>query len=226
MGPLDQLKTDGITGLITGAREGVHTLPDQILDDYAEVEAIAAEHVDRWGRVNDDNAARNIDQLVGKIGAALAYGCRDQVIREHLQPALDVLLDTFRKDIAAAGNLAHQPGPTLDMLTAPDKTRAAYVRLHDTNPRYGRLRSSWRTLHRGVVADPLGATSPLAEIENIDHVVPDWRTAHPRAAWPWPANVFHIRLAWLLDHDAHMWLPTPDQHDHAWRRHCGALTAA
>lgn len=227
MTSLDQLKASGVVGIITGAREGVHTLPQQILDDYADIEKIAAQHADKWGRVSDKAAARTLDQLGDRIGAALAYGNRDQVIREHLAPALDELLDEFRATAAAAGNFAHHDGPTLDMLTAPEAARHAYVRLHETYPKYGRLRASWQTLHRGDVDDPLGDRSPLAEIENIDTVVPDWHAAYyHRTPWPWPSQVFHVRLAWLLDHGAHIWLPTPDQHNQAWRRHTGALTAA
>lgn len=224
---LEQLKNDGIHGLVTGARDGVHTLPDEVLRDYAEVEAITAQHADPRGRIADRDAARTLERLAARLGSAFAWGNGARIIHEHLAPALDTLLDGFADTRAKAAGYAHQPAPTLDMLDAPDTARTAYIRLHETYPKYGRLRASWLTLHRGEVDDPLGARSPLAEIKNIRDVVPDWHAAyHFRTPWPWPCETFHIRLGWLLDHGAHIWLPTPAQHNDAWRQHHSALADA
>ncbi|MFD5673679.1 hypothetical protein [Streptomyces sp. NPDC127040] len=228
MKQIEDMKQHGIAGLVTAAREGVHTLPQEIIDDYAALEAIEAEHTDRHGRISDPQAVQAADRLAERLGRAKAWGNANALLVGHVQPALTAFLADLAADLKTAGRHAVQPGATIDMLTEPDDVRAAIVRLHSAITVYGRLRASWEILRRGTqTTDPLGLNSPLAEIGNLPDLVPDWQPAYyGRAPWPWQSTVFHVRMGWLLANGAHIWLPTPAEQEAAWRKHNPAAKVA
>lgn len=223
MQQLEDLKTNGIAHLVEAARRGSHTLPQSMLDDYAELEALAAEHADRRGQVSDAAAIKQADKLTERLLAAKAWGNATTLLVDHVQPALDTFLAQLAADLKTAGRHADQPGATVDMLDEPDDVRAAIIRLHGALVPYGHLRASWQILRRVPaieVHDPMGLNSPLAEVGNLPDIVPDWEAAyHGRKPWPWPSTVFHIRMKWLLSHGAVVWLPTEAEHEDAWRHY-------
>lgn len=221
MKQLEDLKATGITHLVNAARRGDHTIPQQMVDDYTQLEQLAADHTDRWGKVTDLKAIQAADKLADSLGRATAYGAATTLLVEYVQPALVDFLDQVRADLKAAGRHAAQPGATIDMLSESDDVRAAILRLNASHPKYGALRSSWQHLRRGSsTIDPLGLTSPLGEVSNLGDLVPDWEAAHyGRTPWPWYSTVFHIRMHWLLGNGAHVWLPTAAEQDAAWKRH-------
>ncbi|MFD7786518.1 hypothetical protein ACFV4Q_26055 [Streptomyces nojiriensis] len=216
---LDTLKQHGDHQLVTAARAGVHTLPQQILDDYTALEAHLDAHTDSRGNLAP-GAAKEADRLTDAIMRAKAWGNAPQILVDHVQPALARFLDDLAADLKTAGRHAVQPGATIDMLDEPDHVRAAILRLHSAYPTYGHLRASWRVLRSdGDTVDPLGLTSPLAEVANLPDLVPDWEPAHHgRTPWPWHTTVFHVRMGWLLDRGARLWLPTAAQQTEAWHK--------
>ncbi|MEU8528516.1 hypothetical protein AB0C77_23455 [Streptomyces sp. NPDC048629] len=223
MKQLEELKTNGISHLVEAARRGDHTLPQQMLDDYTAIEALAAEHTDRFGKVTDQAVLKQADTLTERLLAAKAWGNAAVLLVDHVQPAMDAFLAQLTADLKTAGRHADQPGVTVDMLDESDDVRAAIVRLHGALVPYGHLRASWEILRRvptGALHDQLGLRSPLAEVGNLPAIVPDWDAAfHGRKPWPWPSAVFHVRMKWLLSHGAVVWVPTEAEHEDAWRHY-------
>ncbi|MGW6141599.1 hypothetical protein [Streptomyces sp. NPDC055140] len=218
---LADVKHHGITSLITSARNGLHSLPDGMDDDYTQLAALVAEAVNHRGIVVDNKAKAEAEKLSDKLMAYKAWGNGPVFITEHLKPALDAFLDELRADIKTAGRFAAQPAATIDMLDQPEDVRSAILRLHACYPKYGALRASWANIRRdGDTVDPLGPNSPLAEVANLPDLAPDWQAAYfGRAPWPWPSTVPHVRLGWLLANGGQLWLPTAAEQDATWRRY-------
>lgn len=220
-----QLDDSGTTALVAHARQGHHTLPQPLLDDYAAVEDFLAQHTtDRGGLTLNAAGMRHADELAHKAMAHTAWGNSVTLITDHLQPALDKLLDQVRADRKAAAAYAMHPAPTLDMLQQNDDVRAAIVRLHSLMVPYGALRTSWEICRRRITTqvtrDPQDVHSPLAEVANIPDLFTNWESAnHARTPWPWPSTTLHVKLGWLLDNGGKIWLPTPDQQTEAYNRY-------
>ncbi|MEV6835534.1 hypothetical protein AB0N17_13620 [Streptomyces sp. NPDC051133] len=229
---VQDLNDSGTTALLGNARFGYHTLPDAMLDDYAAVEQYLEAHRDGRSQVHlNAKQQREIEPMASKVIGFLAWGGANQVITQHLQPALAELLDQVRADRQTAAKYAMQETPSIDMLEQPDDVRAAIVRLHSLVPRYGALRTSWEICRRRSMqetSDPLGTLSPLAEVANIVDLHADWRKSHAgQAPWPWHSHNLHIKLGWLLDNGGKIWLPTADQQTEAYHRyHPQAITRA
>lgn len=221
MKQIAELKAHGIAHLVEAARLGHHGIPQDILDRYAEVEQIAADHADSHGRIADKTIDRHADDLTQQMLAAKAWGAATALLIDHVQPGMDAFITELARDLKTARRYANEPAVTLDMLSEPKEVREAIVRLHSAFPRYGYLRRSWEILRAGTATrDPLGLTSPLAEIANLPDLIPDWQAAHHgRAPWPWHTTVFHVRMHWLLSHGARFWLPTAAEQEGAWRKY-------
>lgn len=221
---LDHLGTSGVSSLVGAARSGYHTLPDGMADEYAAVRKFIGDHTDQWGRITlDDKQQREVTGQADKLMAGVLYGGAEEILTQHVQPALAQLLDQVRADRATAGRYADEPATSIGMLEESDDVRAAIVRLHSLVPHYGALRSSWEILRRRSMRetrDPLGVNSPLGEVANLPDLFADWEpAAHGRTPWPWSAPVLHIKLGWLLDYDGRIWLPTADQQTQAYDRY-------
>lgn len=230
---LEVLHNTGVTALVANANRRVHTLPDGMVEEYADLEQLVTEHTDRWGRVQlDDDQRRALDRRMTTLANTISYGSADQVITDHLQPALAAFLDQVHADLTTAGRHALNPAVTVDMLDEPDDVRAAIVRLHSITPTYGALRTSWEICRNRSTsiqnADPLGIRSPLAEVANLPDLFADWEPAHHgRTPWPWATQVLHVKVGWLVANGARIWLPTTAEQNAAWHRyHRPATTAA
>jgi hypothetical protein len=155
--------------------------------------------------------------------AAVLYGGAEQILTQHVQPALAALIDQVRADRKTVGRYANEPGVSITMLEENDDVRAAIVRLHSLVPHYGALRTSWEILRQRSMQetrDPLGTRSPLAEVDNMPELFADWEPAtHGRTPWPWSAPVLHIKLGWILDNGGRIWLPTANQQTEAYNRY-------
>jgi hypothetical protein len=221
---IQHLDETGVSSLVGAARNGYHTLPDGMVDEYAAIEQLVADNTDRWGRPNLNPAQqRGLSGQAGKLMAAVVYGGAEQILTEHLQPALAALIDQVRADRATAGRYANQPAVSVEMLEESDKVRDAIVRLHSLVPRYGALRTSWEICRKRsmqTTRDPLGTSSPIAEVANMPELFASWEPAvHGRTPWPWSAPVLHIKLGWILDNDGKVWLPTAAQQTVAYNRY-------
>jgi hypothetical protein len=220
---LDQLKTPGTYSLIQQALRGDFTLPAAILDGYAELEKHLDEHTDHRGEFESNTADKEAQRMCDALMRVPAWGGANSILTEHLQPALEDLIAHFKDDMAACGKFIHQPSPSVDMLNAPEDVRLGYLHASNAQTQYGSLRAAWQTLRRWDshhCHDPLGVRSPLAEVANLPDLFADWELAsNGRTPWPWTSNAFHVRLAWLLDNDAQVWLPTTQEHNTAWSRY-------
>lgn len=229
---LEPLHSTGITALVTNANRGIHTLPDGMTAEYADLEQFVADHTDQWGRPQlDDTQRRDVDRRMTALATRVSYGSADQVIADHLQPALATFLDQFQADLTTAGQHALNPVVTVDMLDEPDDVRAAIVRLHGILQTYGALRLSWEICRNRNTAtqnlDPLGIRSPLTEVANFPDLFADWERAHHgRTPWPWDTTVLHVKLGWLVTNGADIWLPTATEHNAVWRKYNRPVTAA
>ncbi|WP_405524596.1 hypothetical protein OG426_16100 [Streptomyces canus] len=219
-----QLDRTGIPLLLGAANNGVHTLPDGLTDVHTQLLDYIEEHADHRNRIDQPKEERAIGRMLQQLGGATAFGNAEDIIIDHLQPSLDRFLIEFRETADAAGKyaqLGYQDGSGL--LTETDDVRKAYIKLTELFPKYSALRASWLHLRpkaTGDTIDPMGLNSPLAEVANLPDLVPNWQMAAAhRAPWPWPANVFHVRMGWLLDHDAHIWLPTRQEQDQVWQQY-------
>lgn len=229
----DNIRTTHAHAIVTGARRSAHGAPQALLDDYAELEQLIAEGKEivsggsrRWiSRRHEQDA----EEVALKLSRISTYGGLPAFITDYLQPALATFLDRFRDDLTTAHHFARQAQPSIDMLTEPDDVRAAIVRIHGAVQSYGELRRTWAVMYGEARSepgrDPRGADSPLAEVRNLPDLVPHWQTAGSHGGrfggteWPWGSGApLHIKLAWLLDHGADIWMPTVRQHAELWHR--------
>ncbi|MFF4566189.1 hypothetical protein [Streptomyces sp. NPDC001435] len=221
---IQHLQDSGTASLVGAARAGYHTLPDGMADEYTAIEQLLNEHTDRWGRPDLNPAQlRQVTGRADRLMGSVMYGGAEQILTEHVQPALDALLDQVRADRATVGRYANEAAPSIAMLEESDRVREAIVRLHSLVPHYGALRGSWEILRKRSMRetrDPLGTRSPLGEVANMPDLFADWEpAAHGRAPWPWQGNVLHLKLGWLLDNDGRIWLPTANQQSEAYKRY-------
>ncbi|GGV34356.1 hypothetical protein GCM10010293_36810 [Streptomyces griseoflavus] len=228
----DNFKATRTHRLVHGARAGHYTMPAEMLAGYDQLQQLLEEgkETTNWGRTQwaDTAKEREAEALARHLSGMASNYAAPRLITEHLQPALAERLDRFRTVRQVAGKYAHSNGASLDMLAEPDDVRAAILELHTATQWYGSLRDAWSELrgdveyvyNRDRITDPLGKQSPLAEVRNIAVVAPNWRElAHiAGAVWPWGSDVTHLKLGWLLDHGAEVWLPTEDQQTAEYQR--------
>lgn len=212
--------------LVGYAEQGVMTMPQALLDDYATLTALVKEGQRYPGRWNNPVVEAEAEKVAKNLHSLRPYGKRDGLIREHIRPALEDYLERFKKAYAAAGQHAQCDTVQPYMLLEPEPVRAALVELHDTTQQYGRIRSAWAALRGGGLtvargntndtqADPHGANSILGEVRNIADIFPEWVNAGAVGGtpWPWQGRPAHLRLAWLIDNGADFWAPTAVEHD-------------
>ncbi|MCW2902564.1 MAG: hypothetical protein JWO67_4829 [Streptosporangiaceae bacterium] len=223
----DDLDHGGITNLVNSAQRGIHTMPDGFVDTYEQLNTLVADNSDRFGKLMDWKAEKAASELTLKLYQATGGGNADRVIIDHLRPALKQYLDQFRAHLDKAGQYAdHTDAGAL--LSQPDDVRRAWLDLTDSYADYSALRASWLVCrkrnandyaHTGTI-DPDGLTSPLAEVANIPDIVSDWKLAYAgRKPWPWSATAHHVRLRWLIENGAELWLPTGYEQDQAWAKY-------
>lgn len=215
---MQEVTRRGIGSLVQAARAGWHTLPQTILDDYTSLEQLAAAYESNPQQSTAEQAAAVTATLVTATGG----GAADALITGHIQPALATFLADFQTDATAAGAYASEPECTPPMLEASDSVQQAYTRLLESPVRWQSIRTSWQILRGRSLAptrDPGGLDSVHAEIANVLELRPIWQPNSPSSsrATPWQHGVFHVRLKWLLDHDATIWAPTAVEQSIAWR---------
>lgn len=213
----------GITMLIAAANRNITTLPDGLTQAVTDLNDLAEQHADRYDHIPDMRAQRAVQQQLTRTCQMTVYAKADAIITDHLRPALAQLLTDFRADLKTASQYADRTDPAVEIVNETDDVRHAYLRLQSAGHAYGTLRTLWaamseRQTHKTI--DPQGVHSPLGEVANLPDLVPEWqRAAAGRAPWPWYGTAFHVRMAWLLNHDAHVWLPTGLEQSQAWQQY-------
>lgn len=219
MNLMQEANRRGVGSLVHAARAGWHTLPQDLVDDYTNLEALAAQ----YGTPEDPNpeVTEQLAQVVtDRLIAATAGGAADALIVGYVRPALNQFLTDFLADVEKAGAYATEPtGSALHGASAA--AQQAHTRLVESPLRWTSIRTSWRVLRglsMSVTADPAGLDSLHAEVANIYELRSVWDPTSPasRLASPWKEGVFHLRLKWLLDHDAEIWAPTATEQTEAW----------
>jgi hypothetical protein len=139
----------------------------------------------------------------------------DRIVVEHLQPALDHLLDEAARHGAV---LAGHSREARDLLTASSKVRTAWLALERLADRYTALRQARRATliagNRTVVHDTSAEFAAL-RAPSGDAFTPGTGAQPPRPDQP--SDPVEL-LLWLVGPgSAHKpWLPTADQQDQAW----------
>ena len=172
-----------------------------------------------WAIARDLAADGLMGQLVSAVG-----GHGGELIVSHLQPVFGDKVQTFTADLATLGAHAGKDQPDIALVAETDEVRQAYIRHYNTHTWYASLRTAWRILRRndpGVLHDPNGVDSLLAEIANASEVAPDhwgrpFRVERGEIGGPWPSNATPARLAWIVTSGGRLWLPTAAEQEIAW----------
>lgn len=130
------------------------------------------------------------------------------LITEYLRPALDTLLDKLRPHANIVVNLDAEGA-----LRAGGQASKAWLTFDRGAEQYRALRAARLSL--ALVGVAAGEDTPglFAEVRNLPEVWPDHRPVYGRMPPPpWPEDP-RRRLAWLLAHDAQLWMPTPIEQD-------------
>lgn len=234
----DTIKHSKAYRFLSGAQQGFYTAPQEMLDTWAEFE----QHVNDgmvtrpWGRRDWANtkAEQKAEEVAMRFRSFAGIHSYHALITENLRPAQADVVDSFTAARATAGALANVDQPDFQALSAPDDVRTAARELLDHARRYSILRNAYENLRKTESlnpigrpdADPRGETSPLAEIRNLPALIPEWQQvgmpnpiARLRVSWPWRGNSTHLKLGWLTDHGAELWMPTEREHDALWRQY-------
>lgn len=143
-------------------------------------------------------------------------GAADEVIRDHLQPALIPVRDAMEE---AAKRLPLNAN-TADVLAADEKAREAWLRLDKAATQYDALRTAWSLYGQQTEHDQFGE---FAEFANLRDLWPTFgRQQLQESVVPWPTSSTTARLLWLAHHGARLILPTPAERDALWWSRYGA----
>jgi hypothetical protein len=198
---LDQL---GITTLVGCARRGDLTMPTSLTTAYDNFDSVSS---------SSPNDTAALTTAANAVVAAYKALDRDGLITGNVQPALASTLSAFTTDVQTIGAYAFTTDVPVGVVSASSTVQQAYVRVYNFGPRYASIRACWRVLvSTAPVLDPLGIDSPLAEVQNLPAVAPNWFTAAGGGDdWPWKSSVLRIKLAWLVTNGGQLWCPTVSQ---------------
>ncbi len=139
------------------------------------------------------------------VGAA--QGLAEEILTQHLRPALEEVLAVVRKHAPAAGNI---PWDDFDKaMEAPEPEREAYLAVRAAQKRYSALRGAQEVCYWLTVGENEG-TQRLSEIRNLHEVWPSYAFRQPSNIPPWPTNPM-ARLVWLVTSGAKPWMPTYEE---------------
>ena len=155
-------------------------------------------------------------EQAGERAQHLASDIVEQVITQHLRPALEQVYEQTR-EVAAA--LAGQPLDTDALLAAPAKVRAAYLRLPELLARRSAIFTARRWINTlGYREAKHDGTGLYSEFERPLALSPQWKPPMRTPPIPAPADPT-ARLLWVVGPEGAIgrpWLPTVAQQDAAW----------
>jgi len=133
----------------------------------------------------------------------------EEIIVEHLRPALEELLEAA----ATAGEKLGRHLPTAEaILSAPEPVRKAFQTLGTLAARYHALRTAQGIVVELTAAARFDTRNLFREFRNLPDVWPQY--ANPRAEKPWPTTD-RGRLLWIVTSGIEAWMPTPEEQDEA-----------
>jgi len=155
------------------------------------------------------------------LAASLADTLTEQIISEHLRPALEAVYAKTREVAAALDGYGLDPHT---LVTAPTKARSAYAALPELVTRRQMIYTARR------FANTLGHRKPqhdanglFAELRDPLALSPEWRPPMPIPQIPAPQDPTE-RLLWVVSDaaaPAKPWLPAVEEQDAAWWRQFG-----
>lgn len=151
-----------------------------------------------------------VDRTAQGIGATIT-DMAEQILVDHLRPALAETVDAGRALVAALGGAQLDP---VELLRADAKARNAYFAVDDQVVRYDAIRTAQDVL-RPLAGPPQVDTDLMfTELKNYTEVFPLHAQRHRTPERPWPTERKQ-RFMWLVDpaHGAELWMPTPAEQD-------------
>lgn len=171
-------------------------------------------------------AHQQAEEIAAGAVVALVFDLADELLTEHLRPALTEVLAAVGEQTAAFAPVAEFTDAQL--LAAESKYRDAALAIDREIQRLDAVRRAQGVLSGGrCVQDVDGAFSELSNPLEVWGA--RWGGRHQHAYVPWPTGP-RQRLAWLASSNAKPWMPTPAERDQAWaaafprRGAFGALT--
>lgn len=142
---------------------------------------------------------------------------RDQIITDHLAPAVAAAVDEARTLIAK-----FRPHGTTDaaLLMAPKPARDAWVAFADVTRKYGALQGARASLLWANEGDLLDGHNLFSEVKNTEVIWPGYvrlvGSWQQRESAPWSDEDPAQRLIKLLEPEAVVWCPTIAEQNQRW----------
>lgn len=198
--------------------------PQQARQQYAAALAAAArsgttlpgpDRVAEAGRAADTAqhhraALAEAHEIVLREAVHLALDGCERIVTEYLRPAHDAALEDARRSLAVYAEHGHDPETLLRSGNLP--AQQAYMQMEKAAQRYRAVVRAGMTLVNRTGRVALDVQDVYAEMRNLRDYKPD---LHAPAPWP---SAERDRLAWLLQHDAQLWMPTAAERDAEHRR--------
>ncbi|MBB6343775.1 hypothetical protein FHU36_000284 [Nonomuraea muscovyensis] len=175
----------------------------QPLPDPAQIEQARAQE-----RIREDTI--ELLGLAQEIAARRVAACirehANQIIAGHLAPALDKTWAAIREAVTTL----HKHGDTEPrrLLSAPAKVRKASDDLDQLAETYLAIRAGRAALWNQGIRCPEDPNNRYAYLRNHDELHPS-RMAMARP--PWHGLNIRQTLIYFADHNAEVWMPTPDE---------------
>lgn len=160
-------------------------------------------------RIVADAAEQVGEQLLRMVG-----DLSETIIVTHMRPMYDEVLAGLAKSLA----LTAEYPDALAALQAPASVRASLAAQPDLYAKYNAIRAAHEVLARVGTGPQRDTEGIFSSMRNAEVIWP--RAQRPRMHCPWPDGV--SGLAWLIQHDAGLWLPTFAEQDQQYETEYGA----
>jgi len=199
------LETRTVDALVTAATEA------KKLPNTASVIADAVRSREAAGiRVNIVAQAHEI--VVGTRNATMQQ-LAPTIAVGHLRVALEEVIAEATDKARALAGFDHEPDP-IQLLSAPEETRQAWLHFQRLAERYSAIRRAQERLqqlgYRPQRDDRFG------EFRNFDKMWPRWKALGGSSTPPWPTSSGAARLRWIVTGGAEAWMPTAEEADEAY----------
>ncbi len=152
-----------------------------------------------------------LEIVVGTRNAS-AQGLAQTIVTRHLRPALEEVLGEATDKARALTGFDPEPDP-IQLLSAPEPTRRAWLDYQRLAERYGAIRRGREYLsglgYRAQRDDRFG------EFENADELWPRRGALGGSTTPPWPTSSGAARLLWIVTGGAKPWMPSVEEADAA-----------
>jgi len=132
---------------------------------------------------------------------------------EHLRPALEEVIAEATKKAKALAGFDHEPDP-IELLSAPEQTRQAWLDFQRLGRRYRAIRQAQEKLQ--LLGYRPARDDRFAEFRNFDALWPRRGALGGSTTPPWPTSSTAARLLWIVTGQAEPWMPAADEADAAY----------